>query len=258
MDDRLDPFLIRKVLLWASFVAFGTAAVVTSLSEPGWLSGIFCLVPWLLHRGFLPRNMPILGTKQKRNFRPATIILASLACAVHAVALLWAAGLFIMEHFPILDSSFGVFLLFLSLIGFLVVWIYILNWFDSLTQIPYYQALSRAIAAISGPPLVVVLLLLLEYSFTGRLVSEESDIFQFQFFKTPIIAWCVVNLTWSLIPWLYILILHKTYQQALQDHKEIDALEEEVVPAEQMEGLPDWFEPLPSDGNVIGGSQRLK
>lgn len=49
-----------------------------------------------------------------------------------------------------------------------------------------------------------------------------------------------------MIPWLYILILHKTYQQALQDHKEIEASEEDVVPAEQMKGLPERVT-LPND-----------
>ncbi len=259
MNERLDPETVRKALLWASFIAFGTAALAASLTNFGPLLGIFCLLPWLVHRGFLPKRMPILGEEGRRNFKPATIIVASLICTLNCFGVLLAVGEIVLDNISLDAPDFvGPLMVIVGFISIFLVWIYVLNWFDTLTQITYYRALSRAMLAMAGPPVIGITLLLIHYSLAGSFFNSELGIFMGENTKSMVVFWCGSILIWSLIPWLYILILHKTYQQALQDLKEIDALEEEVVPAEQMEGLPDWFEPLPSDGNVIGGSQRLK
>lgn len=82
------------------------------------------------------------------------------------------------------------------MIGFLVVWIYILNWFDSLTQIPYYQALSRAMAAISGPPSVGS-----SPAIVGVLLYREVGLRGVGYFPIPILQdadHCVVcGIDWS-------------------------------------------------------------
>jgi hypothetical protein len=246
MNESLDPRLIRKILLWASFAAFGTAALAVFLSGSGSLFGISCLVPWLLHRGFLPRNMPVLGRKKRGNFGFGMIIVSSFICVLHSIALLWTIGLLVLDHFVSTDSLVGGLFLILSLIGFFFIWIYTLNWFDRLNQIGYYQALSRAMAAISGPPLIIVILYSLKYSYTGSFFSVGSEIFDFQIFSGLIVGWCAVNLIWSLIPWLYLSILNKTYQQARLEKAQRDLFDLDALQLVQRIGTAEWFVPLTS------------
>jgi hypothetical protein len=246
MNDRLHPEIVRKALLWASFVAFGTSAFAAFVSDFPSFWGMFCLLPWLVHRGFLPKGMPILGEEGRRNFKPATIILASLICTLNCFGVLLALGEMFLDHISLdVEEYFGPLFLFIGLISILFVWIYVLNWFDSLTQITYYRALSRAMLAMAGPPLIGIALVLFHYSLTGSFFNSELGIFRGENFKSMVVFWCGSILIWSLIPWLYVLILNKTYRQALRESEESESLDEDVVPPEQMEGLPDWFEPLP-------------
>lgn len=245
MNERLDPETVRKALLWASFIAFGTAALAASLTNFGPLLGIFCLLPWLVHRGFLPKGMPILGEEGSRNLKFGTILVCSIICVINFALLCLALCTIVYDVIPFdTEKLTGPFFAMISFIALFLILLYAIHWFDSLNQIAYFQSLPRALIAISGPPAIAVLLFLLESSFAGGSILGEFETGQPGFFSIVVVFWCGAILIWSLIPWLYVLILNKSYRQALRENEEIEALKHDAAPTEQMEGSPDWFEPL--------------
>ncbi|MBL0018369.1 MAG: hypothetical protein IPP17_18500 [Bacteroidetes bacterium] len=195
--------------------------------------------------GFLPKGMPILGEEGSRNLKFGTILVSSIICVINFALLCLALCTIVYDVIPFdTEKLTGPFFAMISFIALFLILLYAIHWFDSLNQIAYFQSLPRALIAISGPPAIAVLLFLLESSFAGGSILGEFETGQPGFFSIVVVFWCGAILIWSLIPWLYVLILNKSYRQALRENEEIEALKHDAAPTEQMEGSADWFEPL--------------